>query len=507
MKNFINTIKLIYRTILKALSFLVIILIYLVISILQFFFIKIFKLNKLSDSISKGLERFAKIFDNSAKDTISRIDLVEMALENMKTKKSRATVTIGGMAIGIGLIVFLVSIGYGLEELVTSRVASLQEMKQTEVSPQVGGKLKLSAASMNSFKQISGVKETLPIISAVAHIDYQSSQSDIAAYAVTTKYLDEAGVELTNGNKFDSNDLTIDVQGTADISWTLPKVDIESELTGDSQDAQTVALSEQSIKEVVINRAALNILGIKEENAVGKQIAISFIIVGDLLDEASNKVQSTRADFTIVGVTSDEKSPILYVPFIDLRSIGISNYSQVKVIIDDPTNLAKIRREIESSGYITNSVADTVQQIDSIFQTSRTVLALFGFVALFVASMGMFNTLTVSLLERTREIGLMKAMGMKSSEVREVFLTESMTLGLWGGMFGLLLGFLGGKLLGLLLSVFSVFSGDGMLDISYIPIQFILFVIALSLFVGILTGIFPAKRATKISALNALRYE
>jgi len=311
----------------------------------------------------------------------------------------------------------------------------------------------------------------------------------------------------TEGKNFDSNELITEVKGTVDNTGTLPKVDIESELTEVSGDTQSITLSDQAKKEIVVNSAALNILGIKEENAVGKKIAISFIIVGDLLDEASTKVQSTRADYTIVGVTSDEKSPILYVPFIDLRSMGISNYSQVKVVIDNPDNLAKVRREIESSGYITNSVADTVQQIDSIFQTSRTVLALFGFVALFVASMGMFNTLTVSLLERTREVGLMKAMGMKSSEVREVFLTESMTLGLWGGMFGILLGFLGGKVVGLLLSVFSVFSGDGMLDVAYIPIEFILFVIGLSLFVGVLTGIFPAKRATKISALNALRYE
>lgn len=505
MKNFLQNIKNLPKELIKAFSFLAIILIYLVLAIVEFLMQKIFRLHRAGDFVTKYIKKFAKLFDTSPKDTISRIDLVEMAIENMKTKKSRSMVTIGGMAIGIGLIVLLVSIGYGLQELVINRVASLQEMKQTEVSPQVGGTLKLTDESINNFKQIPQVNKALPLISAVAHITYQNSQSDVAAYAVTTDYLNEAQVTITKGEVFQSNDLTTDVQGVSD-SGTLPKVEITTDDTNAST-TQTVTMSSLAKKEAIVNTAALNVLGITEDNAVGKQISISFVIVGELLNDVNSKVQSASTDYTIVGVTSDETSPIMYIPFIDLRSLGITNYSQVKVVVNTPDDLSQIRSQIESQGYLTNSVADTVSQINTIFQTSRTVLALFGFVALFVASMGMFNTLTVSLLERTREVGLMKAMGMKNSEVREVFLTESMTLGLWGGMFGLLLGFLTGKLFGLILSFFSMFRGQGMVDITYIPVVFILFVIALSLVVGILTGIFPARRATKISALNALRYE
>jgi len=124
-----------------------------------------------------------------------------------------------------------------------------------------------------------------------------------------------------------------------------------------------------------------------------------------------------------------------------------------------------------------------------------------------VAALGMFNTLTVSLLERTREVGLMKAMGMKSSEVQELFLTESMVMGFLGGILGIILGLLSGKILGIILSLFAVFKGVGIVDISYLPFSFILIILFLSLFVGLATGIYPARRATRISALNALRYE
>jgi ABC-type antimicrobial peptide transport system permease subunit len=506
-KKIVENMKKILKYILKSLSFFVIILVHLLVSIFQFIFKNVLKYENLSNTISLILKKFARLFDSSPKNTISRMDLVGMALENMQTKKSRTTVTIGGIAIGIGLIVFLVSIGYGLQELVTRNVASLQEMKQTDVSPQVGGMLKLTDTSMNDFKQIPNVEKVLPLISAVGHVNFQGSQSDIATYAVTTEYIEESDIDITNGEMFQSDELSFDVKGLTDTSSTLPMIHITSELTDDPQNVQTLILSDRAKKTAIVNMATLNILSVEKEDAVNKEISISFIIVGDLIDEVNSRVQSSEEMYTIVGVTSDKESPIMYIPFIDLRSLGISNYSQIKVVTNSSNNLNAVRRQIESGGYMTSSVADTVEEVDSIFQTSRTILALFGFIALLVASMGMFNTLTVSLLERTKEVGLMKAMGMKSSEVKDVFLTESMTLGIWGGMFGLILGYLAGQLVSLTLSLFSISNGEGIIDVTHIPFTFTFFIIVLSIFVGILTGIFPARRATKISALNALRYE
>jgi ABC-type antimicrobial peptide transport system permease subunit len=251
----------------------------------------------------------------------------------------------------------------------------------------------------------------------------------------------------------------------------------------------------------------LKVLGINEADAVGKKFNVSFVVVGDLLDERGEKVESASTQYTIVGVTPEEKSPLFYVPFIDLRSLGITNYSQVKLVVKDQAELAKTRRQVEAMGYVTRSVADTVEQINSLFATLRTVLMLLGMVALSVAALGAFNTLTISLLERTREVGLMKAMGMKSSEVQELFLTESMIMGFFGGVLGIVLGWILGKFIGIILSFFAIFKGVGFVDISYVPITFVLVIIFLSLLVGIATGIYPAKRASKISALNALRYE
>ncbi|MBI2597492.1 ABC transporter permease [Candidatus Daviesbacteria bacterium] len=627
---------------------------------------------KFHPAWAKFYTRAVSFLNNTQQNSISRLDLIELSIRNMQTKKVRSMVTVGGMAIGIGAIVFLVSIGYGLQQLVITRVARLDEMRQTDVSPQSGSKVKINDKTLNSLKDIPEVGMALPLIAVVGRISYQSSVSDTAVYGVTSDYLKQSAIKPVEGKIFDSNELSMVVPDRKDqvlgvstdssqpsasnnigdkiadvefsinpnewirvrespsaaakilgytkrvegkyqgekvwggtylsdsndgkagadsdgkplgiwikadvLLWKQESCDKEKgdceagrykvlrepdnsqtqkkgyiarmnlvfkdttvkpsslnsakvlgvtstqtdasgsanldfvEIASESgviktPEAKTVTLSSAAKKQAIVNRSLLKILGIKENEAIGKKFSASFVILGELTDDSQQKVESQAEDYTILGVTPDEKTPVFYVPFVDLRSLGVTNYSQVKVVVKDQGSLAKTRRQIEAMGYATRSVADTVAQINSLFNTLRTILALLGMVALAVAALGMFNTLTVSLLERTREVGLMKAMGMKSSEVQELFLTESMIMGFFGGIIGIILGFLMGKLLGVILSVFAIFKGVGFVDVSYIPFTFVLAVIFLSLLVGIGTGIYPAKRATKISALNALRYE
>jgi putative ABC transport system permease protein len=285
-------------------------------------------------------------------------------------------------------------------------------------------------------------------------------------------------------------------------------VEVEGEGEATAEEAvERVALSSSAKREAVVSRAMLRILSIDEATAVGQTFNTSFVITSSLLPDSQKKVESVSADYTIVAVIPEDKSPIFYVPFIDLRGLGIEYYSQVKITAASQEVLSDVRKQVEGMGYVTTSVADTVSQINSFFASARIILGLLGMVALGVAALGMFNTLTVSLLERTREVGLMKAIGMKSVEVQELFLTESMVMAFFGGILGLLVGLVGGKALGAGLSLLAIFKGAGAIDVSYIPPSFIVAILIFSLIVGIVTGIYPARRATSISALNALRYE
>ncbi len=615
-----------------------------------------------------------KTFDNHNNSSISRINLIELSVRNLKAKKTRTIITIGGMAIGIGSIVFLVSIGYGLQELVISRVTRLEEMRQASVSPQTSSKLRLNDKILSDFNNLSEVTSALPVITAVGKISYQSSITDVAVYGVTADYLHQSAIKPLHGKIFDNNQLisstkdlpgqvagvstelkvgeigeeinqveylinpgawmrvrsapstdakiigytkrvegfsqatevwgaeylTDDNAGTAgfdkednalgkwlqagvllwqeencdaetqgdcengkymvdrdedgiqiqikgyiaEVNLTVNYVDVKSgkvlgttdgaggtggideaggiggvneavdwvEIASEAGTIQEIKLKQVELppdtaREAVVNQAMLNVLGLDENEAVGKVFSASFVVVGELLENQDNKIESVPADYTIVGVIPEGKNPLFYIPFIDLRSLGIVNYSQAKISTETQKGLVDVRQKIEAMGYITQSVADTVSQINSLFSTARTMFALLGMVALSVAALGMFNTLTVSLLERTREVGLMKAMGMKSGEVKELFLTESMVMGFYGGILGIILGVMAGKLLSLVLTIFAISQGAGVINISHVPFYFIILIAVLSLGVGIATGIYPAKRATKISALNALRYE
>lgn len=609
--------------------------------------------------------RYIAFMDRDRKNEISRVDVIELAIQNMKVKKVRTVITIGGMMIGICSIVFLVSIGYGLQQLVIQRVARLEEIRQADVSPQPGGKVVINDKTLADFTNFPTVESALPLIAVVGRVTYQSSVSDVAVFGVTSEYLEQSAIKPARGKVFESNEISTSVsEAMVDEEETEPQepalgndigevdfniddgawIRVRAEPSTDgqilgytkfddayrtgmevwgeeyastdnpslgksAQDAENVWLGrwvraevplwkqqacaadaesdctteyvpvevegEQSIKEgyfaeigmtitgaqpspvkttsdiitdsqkeedeiaeilatiefasqsavvveqppkqvplgkeskrlAVVNRAFLNVLGLKESEAIDQTFTASFVIIGGLLADVSEKVESVPAEYTIIGITPDDETPIVYVPFIDLRSMGIQNYSQVKITVEKDKDLPKIRQQIEAMGFATRSVADTVAQINTLFGTLRLILALLGLVALSIAALGMFNTLTVSLLERTREVGLLKAMGMRSDEVRELFLAESVVMGAFGGIGGLIAGFLLGKLLGIILSLFSLAKGEGMLTISYIPFVMAVGIVLLSLTVGVLTGLYPSKRATRISALDALRYE
>ncbi|MDQ5950962.1 MAG: hypothetical protein QG639_239, partial [Patescibacteria group bacterium] len=227
----------------------------------------------------------------------------------------------------------------------------------------------------------------------------------------------------------------------------------------------------------------------------------------EFFDTELYQAESESTEFTIIGVIPGDKNPAFYIPFNDIKGLGVTNYSQLKVLAKNPNALPDIRQSIESMGYKTASVVDTVGKINSLFDTIRVVLTLLGLVALGVAALGMFNTLTVSLLEKTREVGLMKAIGMKSNEVQRLFLAESIIMGLSGGIFGLLFSATAGYILSILLSTLSLSKGLGFINVVDTPLLLALSIVGVSFLVGVLTGLYPSHRATKISALNALRYE
>ena len=273
------------------------------------------------------------------------------------------------------------------------------------------------------------------------------------------------------------------------------------------KEAELLKTPASTKKVAIVNTAFLSLLGLDHSEAVGKTFDTKFIFDGKLFGNDDYRAESENIEYTIIGMLPDTKTPAYYVPFSDLQNFAVTRYSQLRIMVKDQNKLSQVRTEIEGMGFRTSSVVDTIERINTLFASIRIALLVLGMVALAVASLGMFNTLTVSLLEKTRQVGLMKAMGMKSHEVKRLFLAESVIMGVAGGIVGLLLAFLGGKLLSVGLSSLSIAKGVGVIDITHIPSTLAVLVVICAFFIGVLTGWYPSRRATKISALNALRYE
>jgi putative ABC transport system permease protein len=129
----------------------------------------------------------------------------------------------------------------------------------------------------------------------------------------------------------------------------------------------------------------------------------------------------------------------------------------------------------------------------------------FGVIALIVSAIGMFNTMTIALLERTTEIGVMKSIGASDLNISMIFATEATIMGFLGGLGGVVMGLATGNFFNILINTVAVRFGGEKLDLFYTPLWFIIIIISFGTIVGLMTGIIPARRASKIDPLDALK--
>ena len=271
-----------------------------------------------------------------------------------------------------------------------------------------------------------------------------------------------------------------DASSSGDLGW----VELEASQSAATPEMMIMEWKKEPTREAMVSSGMLRILGLDLNSAIGKAFKVSFVIVKSLMPSIEGKLSSSETEYKIVGVFEDDTNSYFYIPFSDIRTLGVSNYSQLKLISKNESDTVDIRKKIETMGFQTTSTADTAVEIEKIFGTVRLLLASLGLIALAVAALGMFNTLTVSLLERTREVGVMKAIGMKSEEVKNLFLAEAMIIGISGGVIGLSFGMLFGKLLSLIISIFSIIQKEGFLNLTYTPF----FLPHLFLFFPLLSG-------------------
>jgi ABC-type antimicrobial peptide transport system permease subunit len=192
----------------------------------------------------------------------------------------------------------------------------------------------------------------------------------------------------------------------------------------------------------------------------------------------------------------------------------IKEYSQIRLNVDNVKNVRKVQKDIEKLGFNSNSMTQSLEPLQQASKTLQMVLGALGFVAMIVSAISIANTMVMSIYERTKEIGIMKVLGCTLTDIRKLFLFEAGMIGLFGGLIGIGLGCLsswGINKFGA--PVFkALMSGNYMYDMtntrfSIIPLYLPFASLAISIAVGLVSGYFPARRATKISAIEAMKTE
>ena len=244
-------------------------------------------------------------------------------------------------------------------------------------------------------------------------------------------------------------------------------------------------------------------------------------------DESGNYIETKKViRLEVAGIIESSSSEADYSVYMSLSQVEDINgwvqgrrinpdqdgYDTVLVIAEDRTQVLDITDQIIEMGFMAYTSQEYIQSVNSFFVVLQIIFGGVGGVALLVAAIGIANTMTMAILERTREIGLMKAVGATNQDVLSIFLGEAAGIGFIGGIGGILMGILVGKLIDVFGSVYmagqasSAYSGMGGISVST-PFWLILFAVLFSTLVGLLSGLYPALRAASLVPVQALKYE
>jgi putative ABC transport system permease protein len=413
------------------------------------------------------------------------LDIFRLSLSHVRKSKLRSWLTIIGIVIGVAAVVAIISIGQGMQQSVATRLGSLGADLIT-VTPGYsrarGGEgfggggggssasINLTIRDVNVIKQVPGVLYVNPMV---------SGRSDIII-----------GTEKT----------TVSISGVDPVVWrSMITTALESGRYLQSGDSNAVVIGNSLAHGTFLNDITLN----KPITIGGK----TFKVVGILVSSGGG-----------FGGGGDNA---VYMPNDQTRGVITTNVSRntftsIMVKVTDP-NLANqvatdIVTKLMSSRHVNPRTRDftviefaSIQaQITSVVQSISLFLAAIAAVSLLVGAVGIANTMFMSVMERTRQIGLLKALGATDNEVMKLFLMESGLFGFVGGMLGIIIGIL----ISVIVSEIGLRAvGPGGAMNAVVTPQLVIFALGFSIFIGVISGVAPARSAAKMNPVDALRFE
>ncbi len=432
---------------------------------------------------------------------MSLMELISFVLENLSRRKGRVAMTAIGVIIGTAAVVVLVSLGIGMQQSATSQLLNISELKQVRVDP---GYIEASS----SFQPPNFVPITeqaihefaaLPGVTHVVTRDWLMGEA-VMKYGRLEAWAGFMGVggisdmsEL--GYTAQAGDLVLE-RGSAIIGVNIPMNFYDPKLRPGQEPPSPPDLAGQTLK-IVLTKYD------QDGNSIRKSVQI--------------KVKG------VISETRSEPDWSLYVPLEDLEAWNLwftnkrpnrakDGYSNIIVQVQEADQTLEVAEQIKDMGFNAYAAQASVQGISNFFLMVQVIFGGIGAVSLLVAAIGIANTMAMAILERTREIGLMKAVGATNRDVLTIFLGEAAGIGFLGGLGGLVLGWSVGQMINVLGLVYLAGqTGQPGMPLSaisvYTPTWLLVFALIFATLIGLLSGVYPALRAATLIPVNALKYE
>lgn len=400
-------------------------------------------------------------------------DLAQLSTRMFITNPLRTWLTILGMGVGTGAVVVLVGLGFGLQQIILEQIVFGETLLSLGVSSTGAQGLRLTPETVVGFEAKDAVLDAAPLARFPALVTYKGLTGNVFVQGVEPPYLRYAGVTAEAGTVFTDDD------------------------AGDTSS-------------IMLSPAVLKLFGIADEdvpNFIGQKVSLRLLVPANDGTDNVNEIPIDK-EYTVRGITKEQGVLNVMMMLPELRNyVAITEYERIQVRVDSNENLPLVEKELIEEGYRVTALSKTVEQASKIFQGIQIVLATFGGIALIVSAIGMFNTMTVTLLERTKEIGIMRTIGASPNDVKYLFVSESIVVGFLGGVSGIVMGLAIGITVNLFLNFIAGQFGGQAVKLFSFPLDFLAFIAIFSAAVGYLTGVFPARRASKLNPLDAIRYE
>ncbi|RZN43452.1 MAG: ABC transporter permease [Methanophagales archaeon ANME-1-THS] len=390
---------------------------------------------------------------------------------NMKERRARSALTVLGITVGIGAVIALISLGYGMQAAITEQLIEMADVIMVTPGAQELGSFgsygSFTDRDLEAVKRIGGVKDAVAMRSAMEDVEYRGetfrltitgiNPQDIAAvFGETIKREAEAG--MAAGRDLREND-----KKACEIGYSIAYEYFKQDMSVNDR--------------LTINSTKFRVVGVLEKQGGFRAGVDSAIYI------------TTRDSISILD--NQDISEI----FVRVRHIEDAEKiaAEIEKRIDDNHKLDDFTSAM--------TMGSAIEQLESVFGILQVVLIALSSISLLVAAMGIMNTMLMSVMERTHEIGVMKAIGAKNRNILTLFLLEAGVVSAVGGVCGCILGILAARAIS-----FGIQTAFDVEIVAIVKPEVLLGGIAVAVLVGILSGLYPARKAAKMSPVEAVKY-